>query len=270
MTSFLSPPLLDPDLSTLIDHVGKRQCADFGHATADLKADGTLVTACDLWSDRTIVEGLQALYPGEGLLSEEGNCHLPSSEAFWVVDPLDGTTNFAAGIPCWAISLARFEGGKPVLAILDAPPLGMRIIAKAGQGVWRNDLPLQPPQSKPHPGGCVSLCSRSITVLQERPDWPFPGKVRLFGVASLNVVSVATGQTIAALEATPKLWDLAAAWLILRELACPIRWLGSDPAAISPGTDLTSMGFPLLAANDAATLERFLPWGEVLATQVLH
>ena len=262
----IAPPhaLLDAGLSTLIDHVAARQRSDFGHVVSDLKADGTLITACDRWSDETIVEGLQSLYPGEGILSEEGDRHLPSSSAFWVVDPLDGTTNFAAGIPYWSISLARFEGGRPVLAILDVPPLGQRIIARAGQGVWRNGEMVDAPASKAHPGGCVSLCSRSIRVLQKIPDRPFPGKVRLFGVASLNLVSVATGQTVAALEATPKIWDLAAAWLVLQELSCPIRWLQADPAHIPPGTDVTSMGFPTLAADCEATLQRFLPWAAEL------
>ena len=260
----IAPPLLDAGLSTLIDHVAARQRSDFGHVVSDLKADGTLITACDRWSDETIVEGLQSLYPGEGILSEEGDRHLPSSSAFWVVDPLDGTTNFAAGIPYWSISLARFEGGRPVLAILDVPPLGQRIIARAGQGVWRNGEMVDAPASKAHPGGCVSLCSRSIRVLQKIPDRPFPGKLRLFGVASLNLVSVATGQTVAALEATPKIWDLAAAWLVLQELSCPIRWLQADPAHIPPGTDVTSMGFPTLAADCEATLQRFLPWAAEL------
>lgn len=259
-----APALLDSALSSLIDAVAARQRHDFGRAAAELKPDGTLVTACDLWSDQTIVRGLQALYPGEGILSEEGDRHLPASAAFWVVDPLDGTTNFAAGIPCWSISMARFEGGRPVLGLLDVPPLGLRIIAKAGLGAWRNGVPLDSPAAKPHPGHCVSLCSRSISVLQKQPDRPFPGKVRMFGVASLNLVSVALGQTVAALEATPKIWDLAAAWLVLQELACPVHWLQGDPAQISPGTDLTSMGFPVLAADDEANLRLYRPWADHL------
>jgi myo-inositol-1(or 4)-monophosphatase len=263
--SLSSPPaLIDAGLSAVIDRVAERQLQDFGHVASDLKADGTLITACDRWSDAAIVEGLQALYPGEGILSEEGDCHLPASPAFWVVDPLDGTTNFAAGIPYWSISMARVEGGRPVLGILDVPPLGQRIIARSGMGVWRNGEAVGAPGAKPHPGGCVSLCSRSIRVLQTRPSSPFPGKVRLFGVASLNLLSVATGQTVAALEATPKIWDLAAAWLMLQELSCPIRWLQGDPARILPGTDLTSIGFPALAADCEATLQRFLPWAEEL------
>lgn len=256
--------VLDPALSSLIDTVASRQMQDFGKAAADLKPDGTLVTACDLWSDHTIVEGLQSLYPGEGILSEEGDCRLPDSPAFWVVDPLDGTTNFAAGIPCWSISMARFEEGRPVLGILDVPPLGLRIVAKEGHGAFRNGLPLEPPGAKPHPGTCVSLCSRSIKVLQKRADCPFPGKVRMFGVASLNLASVALGQTVAALEATPKIWDLAAAWLVLQELGCSLHWIDRDPSRISPGMDLTASGFPVLAADGESTLAAFRPWSDAL------
>ncbi|MFN9623586.1 MAG: inositol monophosphatase family protein [Cyanobacteriota bacterium] len=259
-----SSPLLDPDLASLIDQVAARQLADFGRSTAERKPDGTLVTACDLWSDRTIVDGLGTLHPGEGILSEEGDCRLPDTAAFWVVDPLDGTTNFAAGIPCWSISMARFEGGQPVLGILDVPPLKLRIVAKAGEGVWRNGEPLSAPAPNPHPGTCVSLCSRSIRVLQQRPDRPFPGKLRMYGVASLNLASVALGQTVAALEATPKIWDLAAAWLVLRELSCAVHWIAGDPARVASGTDLTAMGFPVLAADGEETLRRYRPWADAL------
>jgi myo-inositol-1(or 4)-monophosphatase len=259
---------LHPRLVELLDRVGERQRSDFGHAISDLKPDGTLITACDRWSDATLVQGLAEFYPGEGVLSEEGDRHLPLTSAYWVVDPLDGTTNFAAGIPYWAISLARFEAGVPVLAILDVPPLRQRIIAIRGQGAWRNGKPLLPPSSRDsHPAGCASLCSRSIGVLQKLPHQRFPGKIRLLGVASLNLVSVAMGQTVAALEATPKIWDLAAAWLVLSELQCPLRWLAGSPEHLAPGSDLTAADFPVLAADRPETLDLFLPWGKALVDQ---
>jgi myo-inositol-1(or 4)-monophosphatase len=262
----LAAPALDPALSSLIDRVAERQRADFGHMVSDTKDDGSLITACDRWSDATLVSGLADLFPGEGVLSEEGKQQVPGSSAYWVVDPLDGTTNFAAGIPYWAISMARFEGGVPVLAILDVPPLRQRIVAIRGGGAWRNGKPLQPPSSQAHSAGCASLCSRSIGVLQKLPDRRFPGKIRLLGVASLNLVSVAMGQTIAALEATPKIWDLAAAWLVLSELECPVRWLLRQPGYIAAGTDLSHTDFPVLVADRSQTLERFMPWADALLT----
>jgi len=251
-------------MAALLDRVAERQRADFGHVASDLKADGSLITACDRWSDASLVEGLAGLFPGEGVLSEEGAKTVPGSPAYWVVDPLDGTTNFAAGIPYWAISMARFEGGRPVLAVLDVPPLRQRIVAIRGQGAWRNGRPLAPPSLQMHPAECASLCSRSIRVLQKLPNQRFPGKIRLLGVASLNLVSVAMGQTVSALEATPKIWDLAAAWLVLSELDCPIRWLGQSPEAIAAGSDLSATDFPVLVADRPETLSRFMPWAEAL------
>ncbi|MFM7269394.1 MAG: inositol monophosphatase family protein [Cyanobium sp.] len=256
---------LAPDLEALIDRVAERQRQDFGQMASSLKPDGSLITSCDRWSDNTLVEGLTAIFPADGVLSEEGSQALPATPTYWVVDPLDGTTNFAAGIPYWAISLARFEAGVPVLAVLDVPPLRQRIVAVRGQGAWRNGKPLQPPCCRQaQPVGCASLCSRSIQVLQKLPRQRFPGKIRLLGVASLNLVSVAMGQTIAALEATPKIWDLAAAWLILEELQCSVHWLDRDPADVVAGSNLAAVDFPVLVADQPATLERFMPWGDAL------
>lgn len=260
-------PSLDPALDALIDRVAERQRADFGRMSSSLKPDGSLITACDRWSDATLVEGLGDLFPGDGVLSEEGSQSVPQTPAYWVVDPLDGTTNFAAGIPYWAISLARFEGGVPVLAVLDVPPLRQRIVAVRGRGAWRNGKRIEPPSARPaQPVGCASLCSRSIQVLQRLPERRFPGKIRLLGVASLNLVSVAMGQTVAALEATPKIWDLAASWLVLSELHCSVRWLAHDPAAVAAGKDLGCTDFPVLVADRPETLARFLPWAEALPT----
>ena len=253
-------------LGALLDRVAERQRQDFGQLDSEAKADGSLITACDRWSDAELVAGLASLYPGEGVLSEEGSQTVPQSEAYWVVDPLDGTTNFAAGIPYWAISLARFEGGVPVLAVLDVPPLRQRIVAIRGAGAWRKGKRLQPPAARNQVAGCASLCSRSIGVLQKLPQQRFPGKIRLLGVASLNLVSVGMGQTISALEATPKIWDLAAAWLVLDELHCSLRWLRRDPARLEPGEDLSQADFPVLAARDPQTLATFLPWATALVS----
>ncbi len=248
----------------LLDEVATKQREDFGHVISDIKPDGTLITACDRWSDATIVRGLSQITQAESVLSEEGSSTVPESSEYWVVDPLDGTTNFAAGIPYWAISLARFVEGKPETAFLEIPSLRKRILAIRGKGVWINEKPITSETRKSSNSACVSLCSRSIRVLQRRADKPFPGKIRLLGVASLNMASVGIGQTVAALEATPKIWDLAAAWLVLSELNCPIQWLDINPSNLPSGKDLAAVNFPLLTACSQSELKRLLPWGEAL------
>tara|TARA_Y100001968_G_scaffold197210_1_gene180862 strand:+ start:2623 stop:3441 length:819 start_codon:yes stop_codon:yes gene_type:complete len=265
--SNISNPLNNSQLNSihhLIDEVGQRQLQDFGQINSDIKPDGTLITECDRWSDKTIVQGLDRIAQGEGVLSEEGNKVIPSSNEYWVVDPLDGTTNFAAGIPYWAISIARFTNGQPESAFLDIPALNKRILAIRGKGVWLNNKPLKPQSRFQKNSDCISLCSRSIKVLQMKPEQRFPGKIRLLGVSSLNMTSVAIGQTIAALEATPKIWDIAAAWLILEELHCLINWLDINPKDILPCTDLSSVNFPLLTASTKDNMNKMLPWANAL------
>ncbi len=252
-------------LNQLVDKVAAKQLEDFGQIASEKKQDGTLITNCDRWSDENIVSGIKKITSNqEGVLSEEGSKILPSSKAYWIVDPLDGTTNFAAGIPFWAISIARFISGKPQTAILDIPPLHKRIIAIEGQGVWINNKKIGKKDLSVSKSDCVSVCSRSISVLQKQPNKKFPGKIRLLGVSSLNMTSVALGQTFGALEATPKIWDLAAAWLILNELECSIKWLDINPINLRVGQDLTSVNFPLIAASSIEDFKKLIAWGNTL------
>ena len=117
------------DLDSLFEIVSKRQLKDFGNISASNKSDGSLITSCDLWSDKTIVEGLSKIAPNEGVLSEEGGKCIPKTSSYWVVDPLDGTTNFAAGIPYWSISVARFVNGRPQSSFLIIPTLNKKFIS---------------------------------------------------------------------------------------------------------------------------------------------
>ena len=76
------------ELEALFELVSQRQIKDFGNISASNKSDGSLITSCDLWSDKTIVDGLASIAPGEGVLSEEGGKLIPDTKAYWVVDPL--------------------------------------------------------------------------------------------------------------------------------------------------------------------------------------
>ena len=251
------------ELNILFNLVSERQLRDFGNITASNKSDGSLITSCDLWSDKTIVEGLSKISPLEGVLSEEGNKSIPESNAYWIVDPLDGTTNFAAGIPFWSISIARFVNGSPQSSFLIIPTLKKSFLAIQGEGVWLNNKKIVA-NNNTQRSDCVSLCSRSIKILQEKPNEIFPGKIRLLGVSSLNLTSVAMGQTFGAIESTPKIWDIAAAWLILEELNCKVDWLGTNPINLNAGMDLTNINFPLIAGRTEQNIQKLKPWGNLL------
>ena len=254
------------ELDSLFDLISQRQMKDFGNISAKNKEDGSLITSCDLWSNKTIVDGLSSIAPEEGVLSEEGDKSIPNTKAYWVVDPLDGTTNFAAGIPYWSISIARFVDGRPQSSFLIIPTLKKKFVSIKGKGVWLNNQKIDPKQNN-HKSECISLCSRSIKILQKNPNSVFPGKIRLLGVSSLNLTSVAMGQTFGAIESTPKIWDIAAAWLLLEELNCYVHWLETDPLNLVAGQNLSDVNFPLIACRSIEKLEVLKPWGDLLLTK---
>ncbi len=251
------------DLDSLFELVSDRQLKDFGNISASNKSDGSLITSCDLWSDKTIVEALSMIAPDEGVLSEEGGKLVPKTNAYWIVDPLDGTTNFAAGIPYWSISVARFVDGTPQCSFLVIPTLKKKFVAIKGEGVWLNNKKIEVNNNN-QKSECVSLCSRSIKILQKKPNTIFPGKIRLLGVSSLNLTSVAMGQTFGAIESTPKIWDIAAAWLLLEELNCSIEWLEINPLYLTAEQDLQDTNFPLIAARTKEKIQILRPWGNLL------
>ena len=251
------------DLDSLFKVVSDRQLKEFGNISASNKSDGSLVTSCDLWSDKTIVDALSIIAPDEGVLSEEGGKLVPKTNAYWIVDPLDGTTNFAAGIPYWSISVSRFVDGKPQSSFLIIPTLKKKFVAIKGKGVWLNNKKIAVNNHNQR-SECVSLCSRSIKILQKNPNAIFPGKIRLLGVSSLNLTSVAMGQTFGAIESTPKIWDIAAAWLLLEELNCSVEWLEMNPMQLSAEQDLQETNFPLIAAWTKEKITVLRPWGNLL------
>ena len=163
------------ELDSLFELVSQRQLKDFGNISASNKTDGSLITSCDLWSDKTIVDGLASIAPDEGVLSEEGGKSIPDTKAYWVVDPLDGTTNFAAGIPYWSISVARFVDGRPESAFLIIPTL-KKFVSIKNKGVWLNNEKIYPNQNN-HQSECISLCSRSIKILQKNQTQYFLAKL---------------------------------------------------------------------------------------------
>ncbi len=104
---------------TITAQVGTRLLQDFGHVwaaekQAAEKADGSLVTQSDRWADEVLRKAIAQAFPDHGVLSEEVEHIFPANDWCWIVDPLDGTTNFARGLPIWGISLGLLYKGTPV------------------------------------------------------------------------------------------------------------------------------------------------------------
>jgi myo-inositol-1(or 4)-monophosphatase len=211
------------------------------------KKDRSVVTEADLEADRMVHQAILGNYPEDGVLTEELQTIYPAGKrAIWIIDPLDGTTNFSLGLPIWGVSIARLVDGWPETAALYFPALNEMYIAQKGKGAYFNGdrLLIRPPQ-KINTTTFFACCSRT----HHRYDVQVPYKPRILGSAVFNICCVARGIAVLAFEAVPKLWDLSGAWLVAREAGAVIEALDGSPLFPPvPGMDYAEMSFPTLAA----------------------
>lgn len=217
---------------------------------AHLKADRTVVTEADLAADHLISSALQQSFPEDGLISEELQPVSPDDiSRVWVIDPLDGTTNFSLGIPFWGVSIAYLVNGWPEASAIYFPVLDEMYSAQKGKGACFNDLPLRVDASMQNrPGTVFACCSRT----HRRYNVSIPYKARILGSAAYNFCIVARGIALLAFEATPKIWDIAGVWLVVSEAGGAIQPLdGVPPFPITRDTEYRNRSFPTLAALTA-------------------
>jgi myo-inositol-1(or 4)-monophosphatase len=111
-----------------------------GSHVIERKGDrSNIVTAADTRSERIIVHGIHMSFPGHSIIAEETGCDVRASEYTWVVDPLDGTSNYAAAIPWFGVLICVLRGGIPIAAVMHMPASGDMYTAEAGAGAYRND-----------------------------------------------------------------------------------------------------------------------------------
>jgi myo-inositol-1(or 4)-monophosphatase len=222
---------------------------------ASTKPDNTLVTQADLAADRLITASIYQQYPNDLILSEESNTQSGNAESpIWVIDPLDGTTNFSLGLPIWGVSIARVVDGYPQTAVLYFPMIDELYFAQAGNGAFFNQQELitrrPPPTQTTSFFACCSRTSRNYIVNLRY-------KTRILGAATYDLGCVARNAAIASMEVTPKIWDLAAGWLILKEAGGAVDvFQGPKPFPIQPKFDYQSTNYPVIAAADEELLEK--------------
>ncbi|MBU0499233.1 MAG: inositol monophosphatase [Gammaproteobacteria bacterium] len=215
-------------IGELLARVGRDELLSRFHRVGSRrKADGSLVTDADIASQRVIGEALAARWPGTLLLGEEMSREEQEAAIaltalpLWVLDPLDGTTNYAAGIPFFAISLALIEGGEVRFGMVHDPSRSETFLALKGEGAWLNGERLV------LGGDCESALGESVAMVDfKRLERglatslvcapPYRSQ-RGFGSVALEWCWLAAGRGHLYLHGGQKLWDYAAGELILRE-----------------------------------------------------
>ncbi|WP_170460388.1 inositol monophosphatase family protein [Ruegeria arenilitoris] len=213
-----------------------------------MKGAGDFVSKADIAAENILKEELLGARPTYGWLAEEGGViEGEDPTRRWIVDPLDGTTNFLHGLPHWAVSIALEHKGKIVAGVIYDPAKDEMFFAEKGEGAWMNDMRIR-----------VSSRSRMIESIFST-GLPFGGRsdlpatlqdlarlmpacagVRRWGAAALDMAYVAAGRYEGFWERRLNAWDLAAGIIIVKEAGGFVQPLNPEGSILSDGEVICS------------------------------
>jgi myo-inositol-1(or 4)-monophosphatase len=244
----------------ILDHYGKVQRLTKTHVATTDEA----VTDADRASQRYIVAGLRQRYAADGLIGEESDtgtsitADIPDPAGrVWVIDPIDGTNNFIAGLGNFAVCIGLLQAGRPVLGVVYDVCRDEMYCAAKGQGAWRGTKAIHAPATPLSDSSMVMMTS-NLLIKGRTPNWASRWlgqtnwKVRILGSAALEAVQVAAGVAHGAVTVNGKLWDVAAPAAILAEAGATLTDLSGDPIFPYDLTQYQGVKVPFLAAGPAA------------------
>jgi myo-inositol-1(or 4)-monophosphatase len=207
---------------------GRALKRDFGEVEklqVSLKGPANFVTAADRRAEETLYAELSKARPGYGFLGEEGGEREGADKTHtWIVDPLDGTTNFLHGIPQFCISIGLQREGTIVAGLLYNPATEELFVAERGKGAFLNDQRIRVAARRRLADSVVACglphLGRGDIELGQRETHAVQGQVaglRRFGAAALDLGWVAAGRLDGYWERNIKPWDIAAGLILVRE-----------------------------------------------------
>jgi len=212
------------------------------------KGEVDLVTESDRRSEELVVSRLQKYFPDHGIVAEEGGGAAPRTKYCWHVDPLDGTTNFAHGYPCFAVSIGLAEDDKPIVGVVFNPVADELFTAVRGEGAFLNQKRIRVSrveklaQSLVATGFPTHLRKKSANM---EYYWQFTLRthgVRRDGSAALDLCSVASGRFDAYWEFGLNSWDTAAGVLLVEEAGGMVTDLAGQPYRLGGPSLISSNG----------------------------
>ncbi|MDI4666967.1 inositol monophosphatase [Xanthobacter autotrophicus] len=226
---------------------GRALARDFGEVEqlqVSMKGPGDFVSAADRKSEETLHAELSRVRPTYSFLMEESGAVEGSDPSnVWVVDPLDGTTNFLHGIPIFSISLALVRNGVPVAGVIFNPVMDELYVAETGQGAYLNDRRLRVAGRKkladsvvccglPHLGrGDHAKFNRELEKVQSQVSG-----LRRTGSAAIDLAWVASGRFDAFWERDLSPWDMAAGIVMVREAGGIVTDLSDGDKMLDKGS----------------------------------
>ena len=243
---------LSPNINVMLraaEKAGRSLIRDFGEVEqlqVSRKGPGDFVSAADRRAEEIIYEELSKARPDYSFLMEEGGTKGDQNSEFrWIIDPLDGTSNFLHGIPHWSISIALEQKGEIVAGIIFDPVKDETFRAEKGDGAFmrnmrlrvsgRNDMStsmIAAGQPR-HKTEDIDLFMREYSTV-----FRLSGGVRRYGSAALDLAYVAAGRYEAYWERCVNAWDVAAGALIVREAGGSVTRIDGRDGAVHAGNIL--------------------------------
>lgn len=202
------------------------------------KGDIDLVTDADIESEKLISAGILAAFPQHRLTAEEGAIGSEESPYRWLIDPIDGTTNFAHGQPHWAVSICLEHEGTPVMGVVYDVPKREMFTAIQGEGAHLNGTRIRISdagelgQSMGATGFSYDISERANSFVLWESFSQNARAMRRYGAAALDMVWVACGRLDFYFERPINNWDVSAGVIICREAGATVSRINGDPYQI--------------------------------------
>lgn len=208
------------------------------HTTYSKENIVDIVTEADLQSNKLLVNAIKKYFPKHGIISEEDLAFEPTRDYVWIIDPLDGTSNFASRTPLFAVILGLSYKGKMILSGIYDPVHKELFVAEKGKGVYRNGKKVSCSNKKDwkYSYGCLSASWTKKRILFLKNLTTFAQKKTFWasahGSAGISAIYLADGRRDWYYGAGSDVWDYAASSLILEESGCKVTNKFGEPWTI--------------------------------------
>ncbi len=208
-----------------------------------------LLTETDLAVEKFLKANLKDVLPKADFLAEESAEGCSAGELTWIIDPVDGTTNFAHGLPIAATSVGLWQRDRMVLGVVNVPLIGECYSAAAGLGAWLNGQPIRVSRAQTLTDSLVATgfpysfdAELEAILARLRVVLPKTQGVRRCGVASVDLAWTACGRFEAFYETMLKPWDISAGWLLVKEAGGRVSHFDGSAQTLTGGQILATNG----------------------------
>lgn len=235
---------------------GQRAMEELRYIARSVKNGTELVTQADPICQKIIIDRIRENYPDHGFLAEEGPDGKPLKWAprgeeaiWWVIDPIDGTNNYANGLLCFSVSIAAYYEGRPIVAVIFDPATESMFTAVQDGDAQLNTVRISVNDDKIDKFAQFGIDSTPHHLTADAVGKLFGRcRIRCLGSTALHLAYVARGSLIGAVTTSGRLWDIAAGMLLIERAGGKITDLNGNPIGpIDPAQD-DGKHYPLLAA----------------------